>query len=309
MSTYDIVVSVENTSYMGWQSMLLHQSCLHGTGRAPLFIVHGEDDLRDEFRIIQASSGRVQTAPNYRLRFGVEYSPRNVPAALSIANKSCDYVVMLDPDMIFLSEPRFEEIELTSRQIGFEYSAFMRVERFDDALLRDVSGAADVDFDEMCANPIMGGAPYIVPASVRQRFTNECLRILDLFIERSVVPDAASDPEIPWVSVMWAATMAVRKLGMEPIVDRKCIVDYPPDWADSRVRSRAVLLHYSYGGEGFHKRDFDGAVAACERVWDMQADGPGAGSVVCEALSSARDFYDLPLTYRPGERYRDALSA
>src|SRR5262245_51510471 len=103
MPRFELVVSAENNAYLAWQAMLFHYSCLQHQRQAPIVVVHKDDEpLFPGFERIRAAGGIVQTAPNYRKYGGVNYPPRNTAATLRHVVSDADYVVVFDPDMIFL---------------------------------------------------------------------------------------------------------------------------------------------------------------------------------------------------------------
>ena len=107
--TFDFVISVENSHYMAWQAMLFHYSCLEQTGRAPIIVVHGDESpLLPEFELIKKKGGRIQRARNFRHDGGVEYAVRNTAGTLCSVQADADFLIICDPDFVFLAPPSFD---------------------------------------------------------------------------------------------------------------------------------------------------------------------------------------------------------
>src|SRR5438132_770018 len=94
---FQVVVSAENNTYLVWQAMLFHYSCLRYLGHAPIIVVHTDGEpLLPGFACITAAGGVVQTAPNYRRVGGVNYPPRNTAGTLRHVQTDAEYLVLCD---------------------------------------------------------------------------------------------------------------------------------------------------------------------------------------------------------------------
>src|ERR1043166_1897240 len=164
MPSFDIVVSCENNPYMVWQAMLLHYSCVRHLRQAPIVMVHTDDpSLLDGFRKIVATGGIVQTAPNYRRRGGVHYPPRNTAASLRHVESKADYLVLCDPDMLFLAAPKWPFGLLRRRKITFDYVGYLDPDRpIFQPMLDDVCRRAGVAPERLRSPVLDGGVPHVI---------------------------------------------------------------------------------------------------------------------------------------------------
>ena len=110
---YRIVVSAENTPYLAWQAKLFHFSCVSRLNDSPIFIVHEHGSKwRRDFQELADAGAIVSRAPSYRITSnGDDYAPRNTAGTLLHAAELCsakdEFIVLFDPDMIFVRQPNF----------------------------------------------------------------------------------------------------------------------------------------------------------------------------------------------------------
>ena len=129
MGKHQIVVSAENNPYMGWQCKLFYFSCVTRLNQQPIIIVHetGQDWHPDFYDLAKAGCA-VHSAPNYRTAScGDDLPGRNCPGSLIEAAEVCDgreeFIVLCDPDMIFVRATDFLEC------LSAEFSSFMDYDR------------------------------------------------------------------------------------------------------------------------------------------------------------------------------------
>src|SRR5260370_7747526 len=129
MISHRIVVSAENTPYAAWQAKLFCYSCLHLLQHSPLIIVHESGrELHADYQSIIRAGGMVQSVPNYRITgHGDDYFPRNTAGTLLHAAEMCngqnEFIVLCDPDMIFVCRPDFPST------LSGDFYAYMNYDR------------------------------------------------------------------------------------------------------------------------------------------------------------------------------------
>jgi hypothetical protein len=302
---HDIVVSTENNHYMVWQAMLFHASCVRHLGRPPIVMVHtdGQPLLRG-FERIREAGGRVQTAPDYRRIRGVNYPPRNTAATLRHVHTDADYLVICDPDMVFLQPLPWQELSLAEHQLSFDFVGYLdaNVPAYQPAV-DDVCRRAGIDPQRIRDPRTNGGVPHVIPARLKQPLSDLWLEMMELFPD---VPPAPLDdpgakprgchigPQKDWLCTMWALIMAAEKLSLEPVSTRLCITTQdgsrplPPVTA-----SGPCLIHYCYQDPGFHKHWYDTAEGATRNVWQVPDDDGTVCGNIRGQLHQACDFYGL----------------
>src|SRR5579871_986915 len=181
MPTFDIVVCAENNTFMVWQAMLFHYSCIRHMQRAPIIVVHKNDEpLLKGFRQIRDSGGIVQIAPNYRCVGGVNYPPRNTAATLRHVQSEARFLVLCDPDMIFMQPVPFDDPAPTDRQISFDHLGYLVPDHPDSRpVLAEVCARAGVSLAKLHERPISGGVPHVMPRSLQRPFSDEWLHCLE----------------------------------------------------------------------------------------------------------------------------------
>ena len=294
MPRHEIVVSTENNHYMVWQAMLFHYSCLKHLGQPPIVMVHKNDEpLLTGFERIRKTGGIVQTAPNYRDFNGVHYPPRNTAGSLRHVETDADYVVLCDPDMLFLQPFPFDELTLTNRQISFDFVGYLEPDAavyqpaLDDVCRR--VGLAPKKLRQPVAN---GGVPHVIPRVWQKSLSDEWFDLMEQF--PTITPADSGVPQKDWLATMWAVVLAMHRLDLEPVLTNLCVTNchadrpLPPLVADG-----PKLLHYCYGGPGFDKRRFANTPDAEQAVWNVPPDDGTINGAIRQQLREAREFYRL----------------
>ena len=111
--SHHIFVSAENNAYCGWQTKLFYFSCVTRLEHQPTIIVHDSGRRwRQDFYDLARAGARVCSAPSYARSVRDFYPPRNTAGTLMHAAEMCrpdEFIVLCDPDMIFVSEPDFPD--------------------------------------------------------------------------------------------------------------------------------------------------------------------------------------------------------
>lgn len=305
MPRYEIVVSTENNHYLVWQAMLFHASCIRHVGQAPIIMVHTDDQpLLPGFDRIREKGGQIQTAPDYRRVQGVNYPPRNTAASLRHVQTDADYIVLCDPDMVFLQPIPWDDWKLTDQQITFDHVGYL------DASLPQYQPTVD----EVCRqagigpsrlrNPnTNGGVPHVISTRHQRGLSDLWLEFIELFPNcQPCSPDDPGarprechiGPQKDWLSTMWGLIMAAERLGLEAVLTRLCISTGQGELPLPAVaRGGPSLIHYCYRSPGFHKHQFDAADAADRDVWHVPADDGSICGNVRRQLHEACEFYGL----------------
>ena len=271
---YRIVVSAENSPYLAWQAKLFYFSCVSRLNRSSIVIVHDcGSKWRRDFQEIADAGAIVRRAPSYRITSnGDDYPPRNTAGTLLHAAELCsakdEFIVLCDPDMIFVGQPDFSE------SLSGEYYGYVKYDR------KPVRGAAkeigirlemlDRQKEELCC-----GVPYVIPVAAAKPLADAWLQAIDAFSPRH------------WEDQMHAFGLAVVKLGLRVTLTHIMNHNY---WPDAMV-DRDVI-HYAYGDKTWNKRSYF-TTRQARKVWSPAA-AAQQGTILAELLAQireARDFY------------------
>jgi hypothetical protein len=305
MPRFEIVVSTENNPYMVWQAMLFHASCVRYVKQPPIFVVHTDcQQLLRGFELIHSTGGRIQTAPDYRQIGGVNYPPRNTAASLRHVQVDADYLILCDPDMVFLQPLPWEQLALDNSQISFDFVGYLdaEVEAYQPTV-DDVCRRVGVDPQRLRNPQYNGGVPHVIPIRHQQTLSKLWLELMEQF--PNVPPCPAETPgarprgchmgpQKDWLCTMWALLMAVEKLNLQPRLTQLCLTTQdggrllPPT-----EPTGPCLIHYCYEDTGFGKHQYDTVEAAEQTVWKVPAgDGTVCGNIR-DQLRHACEFYGL----------------
>ena len=297
MPRHEIVVSAENNHYLAWQVMLFHYSCLKHVGQPPIVMVHKQDEpLLPGFERIRETGGRVQTAPSYRDLNGVSYAPRNTAGSLRHVETDADYIVLCDPDMIFLRPLPFDELRLSPWQVSFDVCGYLNP---DAAVyqpnLDNVCRQVGID-PAMLRRPVVdGGVPHVIPTAWQQRLSDTWLEFIEEF--PTITPASIGEAGVPhkdWLATMWAIVMATHRLELEPVMTNLCVTNCHEDQPLPPLGENGPkLLHYCYGSDGFNKRLFTTAADADDLVWKVLPGDDSIAGAIRHQLREASEFYGL----------------
>lgn len=272
-----IVVSSENTPYMGWQTKLFYFSCVSRLNHRPIIIVHdsGEDYFSDFYEIIRAG-GLIVRAPNYDMTTsGDRYPPRNTAGSLLHAAALCggedEFIVLCDPDMIFVSEPSFPD------QLAGDYCPYMDYSQPEVMTAAERLGIPPATIEEQ-GNALRCGVPYVVPVAGARVLAEHWLEAVD----------AIQPPD--WTAVMYAFGLAALRLRLPVTLTNLVITNCYPESALTQN-----IVHYCYGDKAWQKRDYI-TVEQAARVWHPAAgsDGSSVTGEISTQIKQASDFYRNP---------------
>ncbi|MBS0203018.1 MAG: hypothetical protein JSS49_08990 [Planctomycetes bacterium] len=305
MPQHEIVVSTENNDYLVWQAMLFHASCVRHLGQVPIIMVHTDDQsLLPGFNRIREAGGRLQTAPDYRRIRGVNYPPRNTAATLRHVQTDAEYIVLCDPDMVFLQSLPWQDLKLTDHQVTFDYVGYLdpNIASYQPTV-DDVCRRAGTDPARLRNPNVNGGVPHVIPTRHQRGLSDLWLEFIDLFPNS---PPCSPDdpgarprechigPQKDWLSTMWSLIMAADQLGLDAVLTRLCVSTGQGELPLPEVTPGGpCLIHYCYHSRGFNKHEFDTPDAADRDVWHVP---PGDGSIcgnVRQQLRDACEFYGL----------------
>lgn len=265
-----IVVSVENTPYMAWQAKLFHFSCVSRLNHSPIFIVHefGSKWHRD-FQELADAGAVVSHAPSYRKTpKGNDYAPRNTAGTLLHAAELCsatdEFIVLCDPDMIFVRQPNF------SRNLSGEYYAQLKYDQHVRRTARKIGISLeklDRRKEELCC-----GVPYVIPVTAAKRIAEAWLQAIEAFWPQE------------WEDQMYAFGLAVVKVGLKITLTHIVNHNYWPDATVDRD-----VIHYAYGDKTWDKRNYV-TPRQVQKVWSPAA--RQKGTIRAELFSQIREARD-----------------
>lgn len=273
MSRYRIVVSAENNNYMAWQCKLFHYSCVSRLNQTPTFIVHEYDeDWHPEFRDIVRAGGVVRSAPSYATTpQGRDYPPRNTPGTLLHAAEMCDgaedFIVLCDPDMLFVRKPRLP-LSLSGEHypvMDYGQSAVRTAMR----RLRVAPEEVERRGAELCC-----GVPHVVSLEDARPLAEAWLEAIDVF------------PPLIWEISMYALGLAAvrlnKRIRLTRLLDKKKLGG----------NLTGDMIHYCYRSPVWSKHYFFTPEQAA-KVWEPQVKAR-KGSILAEILTQineAREYY------------------
>jgi hypothetical protein len=272
---HHVVVSAENNSYMAWQCKLFHYSCVSRLGVIPVILVHSlERKCHPYFADIIAAGGIVRSAPSFRTtKFGHDYSPRNTPGTLLQASRMGynrnDFIVLCDPDMIFVRPLTFEHTLASERSASLDYEQ-KSVQRVARSL-----GISPKTLEQNLGK-IECAVPHVIPVAYAEQFANAWLDAIDAF-----------SPGV-WETSMYAFGFAAVKLGLRLKLRSDVALNDEPYEAPGRAK----IIHYAYGDDLWNKRHYWESRSA-HRVWQPSFDVPQRTILaeIVKQIREARAFY------------------
>jgi len=271
-SRQHIVVSAENNPYLAWQCKLFHYSCVTRLQQTPLFVVHERDkDWQPEFKEIVNSGGKVRAAPSYRTPES-DYSPRNTAGTLleaaTIGYNRDDFIVLCDPDMIFVRKAPFLNRLAAEHYSYLDYRAEVR-EAARRLCISDV-------LMQQRKREVSCGVPYVVPVAQARELGEAWLEAIDSF--------APGPLEIS----MYSFGLAVIKLGLRLVLTGLVVTNF----RDLDLVKSADIIHYCYGNDVWDKRQYFSS-GMSSKVWHPSTktrSGTVLGEIVSQ-LHEAGEFY------------------
>lgn len=272
-SDFQIVVSSENTQYMGWQTQLFCYSAVSRLKKSPLIVVHRTDEtLRGEFRLLRKLGFRVVEAPSYRMHPRGLYAPRNELGTLvtvaEIVNLRTRQVLFCEPDMLFVSR-----LDYTGCSVAAEYYRYLH---YEEPRVRSVAERYGFGHQIDWLNQTSCfGVPYLLPVPNIPRIAHRWIEVLDSF-------DA-----IEWIDIMYAFGIALAVEGMSAEITHIMADNY-----DHAVPLSAGLIHYCYGDAIWNKRNFmdHSPLSLSSNVLPIAKPGTVLAEIVTQIQEAGRFF-------------------
>lgn len=245
--------------------------------QTPLFVVHErERHWRPDFKEIIDNGGKVRAAPTYRTgKSGADYPPRNTAGTLlqaaTIGYHRDDFIVLCDPDMIFVRKADFR------RQLAAEHYSYLdfRPEVREAARRLCISDA----LLEQRSSEVSCGVPYVVPVAQAQELAEAWLEAIDSFTPA------------PLEISMYSFGLAVIKLGLK-LVLTGLVTSNSSNYRELISVKSADIIHYCYGNDVWNKRHYF-SDRMSSKVWQPSArtrPGTVLGEIVSQ-LHEAGEFY------------------
>lgn len=271
---WQVVVSAENTLYMGWQAKLFCFSALTRLGQRPIVVVHRTPHpLRPEFVALQERGFRVIEAPSFSAHPKGQYPPRNELGSLftiaSEMNSDFQHILFCEPDMLFVRTPEYQGSALAGE--FYSYLDYRATHVYAAAKKLSV----DHMVDELNRTSRIG-VPYLLPTSHLKNIAVRWFEVLDAF-ER-----------LSWVDIMYAFGIALIKEDARVTTTHLMQVNYDP-----LELVTGSLIHYCYGSALWDKRSFT-MRSPFDIAEDSLVRGAGSGTLQAEIirqLCEARQFY------------------
>ena len=240
-----------------------------------MIIVHESGrGLHADYQSILRAGGEVQSVPNYRTTgHGDDYFPRNTAGTLLHAAEMCngqsEFIVLCDPDMVFVRRPDFPAT------LAGDFYGYMNYDReVVDIAARAIGVTREMI--EAQKQELRCGVPYVIPVSDAGRLAELWLEAIDAF------------PPRRWEDNMHAFGLAVAKLDLKTTLTQLADHNY---WPDELVERE--MIHYCYGDKFWNKRNFITEEEA-QKVWEpptIAGEGTIRGEVLRQ-LREAKKFYD-----------------
>lgn len=224
---------------MAWQCKLFHYSCVTRLGLRPVFVVHELDrEWHPYYFDIVAAGGIVRSAPSYRrTKNGDDYSPRNTAGTLlqaaEIGYSRNDFIVLCDPDMIFLREIVLPQTLAAEGCSHLDY---------DERRVRNAARRLGITSALLNRRKeeVECSVPHVIPVAYARRLAEVWLEAIDAFRPGD------------WQISMYAFGLAVIKLDLQVKLTRLVALNDEPHIEVGD----ADIIHYSYGDKTWNKRDY-----------------------------------------------------
>jgi hypothetical protein len=172
----------------------------HASQASSAVVVHErERDWLSDFKDIVNRGGKVRGAPTYRSASTPNYSPRNTAGTLlqaaMIGYHRDDFIVLFDPDMIFLRKPTF------LKRLAAEHYSFLDLR----PEVRDAAAKLGINSQVLNrrSKEVSCGVPYVVPVAAARELAEAWLEAIDSFTP------------CPLEISMYSFGLAVMKLGLK----------------------------------------------------------------------------------------------
>jgi len=233
---YEVIVSSENSLYMGWQTQLFCFSAESALKQRPIVMAHGSGEpLRPEFRVLQERGFKVLRAPSFAVTpSGANFPPRNELGTLleiaSMPDLSAEHILFCEPDMLFARRLEY------GGSLAAEYYGYLHYEEQRVANTARKFGLGHLIGKLNETRKI--GVPYLIPVRYVERLASRWIEVLEAF------------EELQWIDIMYAFGIATIIEGLDVEVRHTMTDNY------RNTRPIRGLIHYCYGDSVWDKRDF-----------------------------------------------------
>lgn len=274
------LVSTENNPYMAWQCALFAHSARTRCNVEPTFVVHEDPENGHKpllwFQWIQATGGRIHRVPSYReFVAGQMYPPRNSVGTLvemAQLEPAEDFVVLFDPDMIFLRKPEFPEAHAADRVSNLSLTKPGFRQLWKSAPLTQKQRAW-----LRAGKRYSVGVPHVIRTGTMGMLAAEWLDLID-----------GHNSNLPWVweMSMWDYGIACARLKIKYEITDFCKTNaFPGTKVDD-----AAIIHYCYGSRVWDKRRFNQAANPLAAIRGVPRAAPG--TVEEEIFKQLRELHD-----------------
>jgi len=285
-SEFDVVISTSNNYYCVWQAMLFHYSCVKHLGVAATVLVHTDQaDLIPEFRLLESFGCRVQHAPDYPRLMGFGNLSCNTLGTLKCVESDADYIMLCDPDMLFVNSIDFSAVKPAGNEITFDRIYYLYVDGSREHL-EEPAKKLGIDLARYEASPVSGGVPHIIAKSLVDRLADEWIYCMQQF-----------NADELYISSMWSLVFAAERLKIAPKMTELCMLNSDgdePGKVPLSTTDKFCMVHYLYGekDQKFTKRHFRNK-QEFNSVWSSTAPSGTINQLVCDHLNEAGAYYGL----------------
>lgn len=283
---YQWVVSTENNPYMAWQCALFAHSARTRCEVEPLFVVH-EDEFHGHlpllwFRWIEATGGKLLRVPGYRAHVaGQVYAPRNTVGTLielAAEGADADFVVLFDPDMIFVKRPEFPAQDAADRvgNLSLTKPGFSQLWKSAPLTQRQRAWLR-------AQKRYSVGVPHVIGTRHLGRLASEWLNLID-----------GHNSNLPWVweMSMWDYGIACARLGIDYTITDLAVTNAFPG---TPVGNKSII-HYCYGSRTWNKRTFNKAAQPLAVIRGVPRAEPG--TVENEIFTQLRELHNAYVDFQ-----------
>ena len=272
MSNVAVVVSSENSHYIGWQTTAFCLSSIRYLNIAPIVIVHATHaPLNDSFRRLADLGCTIYRAESYRQHPLDDYPPRNELGSLLVAAEldlnAYSSILFCESDLLFTGPLSFAA-GVTGQYYSYLKYTEPRVAEIIDQQSLGISPAFLEEHYQI-------GVPYLIPQEILRPLSKLWIESLDRF------------PNLTQIDIMYAFGMVLAKMGIMPHTQKLLVGNQNPhDPLGARI------IHYCYGDSVWNKRDYLGEASPFETA-DLLVDNfpvRSTGREILDQISFAAKF-------------------
>lgn len=293
--SFDIVVSSSNVDYLAWQCMVFHHSCMTHIGQAPIIVVHGDDEpLSPGYEVLEENGGIIQRLPTMADAGAIHYPPRNAWASLKGVKSEAEYIILFDPDVIFLRRFDFggAAARLSNGSVSLDAVGYMKVGNDNRAILEDVCRKSWINPRDLDRLGTSGGMPYIIPMELRRRIAREWADLTEEVLEVSFRRHGSMNSAV-WISVMWGFALACLRLEIPMTLTNITVTNHEGQANEAEKLAESYVAHYCFGDQYFNKKRFIQSNDARIAVWQAWAPSGTVSGSVTAAIQEAGKFFGV----------------